>query len=256
MHARQLPGPLLARIAHHKRRHFSDEKAWTAHMKELGIAARPSHPDPLRIATEGALWGAIVEHGLIENTVILSDDAAQFNFGCHALCWVHAERLVHALDTFSERQRQAKARIQAHIWQLYRDLKAYCRDPTPAARRALRRRFDRLFKTRTGFATLDRLLRRLHANRDELLMVLKRPEVPLHTNDAENDIRCQVIRRKISGGTRSDAGRDCRDAFLGLMKTCNKLGIRFWDYLGCRLDVPDAPRVAPLPSLIRQPQSA
>jgi hypothetical protein len=87
-------------------------------------------------------------------------------------------------------------------------------------------------------------------------MVLKRPEVPLHTNDAENDIRCQVIRRKISGGTRSDAGRDCRDAFLGLMKTCNKLGIRFWDYLGCRLDVPDAPRVAPLPSLIRQPQSA
>ena len=149
---------------------------------------------------------------------------------------------------------QAKERIQARIWWLA-DLKAYCRDPTPGARRALRRRFDRLFKTHTGFATLDRLLARLHANRDERLMVLDRPDVPLHTNDAENDIRCQVTRRKISGGTRSVAGRDCRDAFLGLMKTCAKLKIRFRDYLGCRLDAPGAPHVAPLPQLIRQAAS-
>ena len=63
-------------------------------------------------------------------------------------------------------------------------------------------------------------------------MVLDRPEIPLHTNGSENDIRCQVTKRKISGGTRSDAGRDCRDAFLGLAKTCAKLGIAFWDYLG------------------------
>ena len=186
---------------------------------------------------------------------ILSDDAGQFNVGRHALCWVHAERLVHKLDTFCQRQRRAKARIQTRIWWLYADLKAYCRDPTPGGRRALRARFDRLFKTRTGFATLDRLLARLHANRDELLMVLDYPDVPLHTNDAENDIRCQVTRRKISGGTRSEAGRECRDAFLGLMKTCAKLDIRFWDYLGCRLDAPGAPHVAPLPQLIRQAAS-
>ncbi len=154
--------------------------------------------------------------------------------------------------SFCEPQRRAKERIQARIWWLYADLKAYCRDPTPEAKRALTRRFDRLFTSRTGFATLDRLLARLHANRDELLMVLDRPDVPLHTNDAENDIRCQVTRRNISGGTRSEAGRDCRDAFLGLMKTSTKLGIGFWDYLGCRLDVPGAPHVAPLPQLIRQ----
>jgi hypothetical protein len=45
-------------------------------------------------------------------------------------------------------------------------------------------------------------------------------------------IRCQVTRRKVSAGTRSDAGRDCRDAFLGLVKTCAKHGVAFWDYLG------------------------
>jgi hypothetical protein len=84
-------------------------------------------------------------------------------------------------------------------------------------------------------------------------VALDRPEIPLHTNGAENDIRCQVIKRKISGGTRSDQGRDCRDAFLGLRKTCQKLGIRFWRYLGSRLLVPDTPPdLPPLPQLIRQ----
>lgn len=252
MRARQLPGPLIARLAGHGRRRFEDGRAWADHLEDLGIGARPTHPDPVRIATEGALWGGIMDHGLLTDTVILSDDAGQFNVGRHALCWVHAERLVHKLDTFSERQRQAKERIQARIWRLYRDLKAYCRDPTPEARRALRRRFERLFTTRTGFATLDRLLARLHDNRDELLVVLDRPDVPLHTNDAENDIRCQVTRRKLSGGTRSEPGRDCRDTFLGLMKTCAKLRVSFWDYLGNRLNVPGAPDVPPLAHIIRQ----
>lgn len=256
MHARQLPGAVIARLADHDRRRFANHEAWTAHLEELAITARAAHPDPLRIATEGALWGGLVEQGLLADTVILSDDAGQFNVGRHALCWVHAERLVHKLDTFCERQRQAKEGIQARIWSLYADLKAYCHDPTPAAKAALRARFDRLFTSRTGFAILDRLLARLHANRDELLLVLERPEVPLHTNDAENDIRCQVIRRKISGGTRSEAGRQCRDAFLGLMKTCTKLGIPFWHYLGCRLHVPGALHIAPLPQLIHQPASA
>jgi hypothetical protein len=48
--------------------------------------------------------------------------------------------------------------------------------------------------------------RRLHANKAELLKVLERPEIPLHTNGSENDIRCHVTRRKVSGGTRSDRG--------------------------------------------------
>ena len=39
----------------------------------------------------------------------------------------------------------------------------------------------------------------------------------------------------MSGGTRSDAGRRCRDTFASLKKTCRKLGVRFWDYLQDRL---------------------
>ncbi len=182
--------------------------------------------------------------------MIVSDDAGQFNVGQHGLCWVHAERLIHKLDTFTDENRAAQARVRGLIWPFYRDLKDYCREPTKQRKAALRARFDRIFKLRTGFVTLDRLLKRLHANKRELLMVLDRPEIPLHTNGSENDVRCHVTKRKVSGGTRSDVGRDCRDAFLGLKKTCAKLGIVFWDYLGSRLAVPATPAIPYLPQLI------
>ena len=117
----------------------------------------------------------------------------------------------------------------------------------------MRARFDRIFRRRTGFATLDRLLARLLANKNELLMVLDHPEIQLHTNGSENDIRCQVIKRKISGGTRSDNGRDARDTFLSLLKTCDKLGIRFWEYLGDRLAITGAKAVPHLPLIVAQP---
>ncbi|CAN5323353.1 hypothetical protein BH10PSE15_BH10PSE15_15870 [soil metagenome] len=79
-------------------------------------------------------------------------------------------------------------------------------------------------------------------------MVLDRPEIPLHTNGSEN--RCYVTKRKISGGTRSDAGRDTRDAFLGIAKTCAKLGFTFRDYLGDRLQVAGAVTIPCLPMLV------
>lgn len=84
----------------------------------------------------------------------------------------------------------------------------------------------------------------------DLLRVLERPEVPLHNNALESDIREFVKRRKISGGTRNEAGRRCRDTFASLKKTCRKLGVRFWDYLQDRVrGLGKLPRLA---ELIRQ----
>ena len=68
----------------------------------------------------------------------------------------------------------------------------------------------------------------------------------------ENDMRVQVMRRKISAGTRSDAGRDARDAGLALLKTCHKQNISFWHYLGHRFKVPDAPDIPHLTRLVSQ----
>jgi hypothetical protein len=56
---------------------------------------------------------------------------------------------------------------------------------------------------------------------------------------------------KLSGGTRSDRGRDCRDAFLSLAKTCAKLKIAFWDYPGDRFAVPGVQAFPSLPEIIR-----
>jgi hypothetical protein len=259
MRRRSLAGPVIRRLAEQDNKRFADRVSWQAHLERLGITALEVLPDPVQIATEGALWGSVKAHGLLPDTVIpgsspgTSDDAGQFNVGRHGLCWVHAERLVHKLDTFTDQHRAAQQRIRSLIWWFYGDLKAYRRDPTRQRKAALRARFDRIFRRRTGFATLDRLLARLHANKTELLMALDRPEIPLHTNGSENDIRCQVTKRKISGGTRSDPGRDCRDAFLSLLKTCDKLGIRFWDYLGDRLAVAGANAVPHLPQIVTQP---
>lgn len=253
MRERCLAGSLIGRLTDQEERCFSDRAAWQAHLERLGFTTLTIHPDPVLIATEGALWGSIKAHGLLNDTVIVSDDAGQFNVGEHALCWVHAERLVHKLDTFNDAQRTAQQKVRDLLWRFYRDLKTYRLNPTAARKASLRTRFDRIFIRKTGFVALDRLLARLHANKSELLKVLDRPEIPLHTNSAENDIRCQVTKRKISGGTRSDAGRDCRDAFLALYKTCAKLNITFWDYLGARLTVPNATLVPALAELVGAP---
>ncbi len=251
MRERNLSGAVIGLLSAHPTKRFADRATWTVHLQALGITVLAVHPDPVRIATEGALWGSIAEQGLLRGTVIVSDGAGQFDVGEHALCWIHAERLVHKLDAFTADRQVAKEAIRDQIWTFYADLKAYARAPTLAAKAELETRFEAIFTSKTGFVMLDRQLKRLHALKADLLMVLERPDVPLHTNGSENDIRTHVTRRKVSGGTRSDAGRDCRDAFLSLMKTCAKQTIRFWDYLGARLAVPGAADVPLLPDLIR-----
>jgi hypothetical protein len=86
------------------------------------------------------------------------------------------------------------------IWLFYKLLKDFARSPSARAAQALEVRFDRIFSIRTGYAELDKLLVRLLRRKHELLKVLERPEIPLHTNASENDLRSCVTKRKISGG--------------------------------------------------------
>jgi hypothetical protein len=102
---------------------------------------------------------------------------------------------------------------------------------------------------KTRYQGLNQLLRRLHQNKAELLLVLDRPDIPLHTNGNEGDVRDYVKKRKVSGGTRSDLGRRCRDTFASLKKTCRKLGVCFWDYLKDRIG--QGGLVQPLPAILR-----
>ncbi len=229
--AQKLPQKVIQSLTELKVKSFQNEQEWSSALKALKIV-RKRH---IRIATEGALMGSVLEHGFNPKMVIISDDAGQFNVFLHALCRIHAERIINKLVAFNEQQRQAVIDIKNQLWEFYSDLKFYKENPCSTFKKELEEQFDQLFTTRTCFVSLNLALQRIYKNKSELLLVLQRPEIPLHNNLSENDIRGYVKKRKISGGTRSEVGRRCRDTFSSLKKTCRKLGISFWDYLKDRL---------------------
>jgi hypothetical protein len=247
LHEQDASAALIDLVMAHEGKAFADEDAWTDHLIATGITA----PKAVRLASEAAVAGSLDHHGLLKDAVIVSDGAGQFNVFLHALCWIHAERLINRLITVTDAQRAAVGLVRLLIWWLYRDLKLYRTSPSAQAKASLRARFDRVFGRTTGFADLDDALTRLKERKAELLVVLDRPEVPLNTNGSEQEIRDPVTIRKISGGTRSEDGRQCRDTFLSLKKTCQKNAISFWPYLGDRLGIA-ANTVARLPDIIRR----
>ncbi len=226
---------------------FADKEAWLGLLDQLCITSLRHQ----RMATEGALLGSVLRHGLCDDLTIVSDDAGQFNVLLHALCWVHTERLIHKMLPLNDTQRQEIKRIRGQIWAFYADLKRYKQKPDNRQKKILQRRFDKIFTQKTSYATLNQAVKRIHNNKAELLVVLDRAEIPLHTNGSETDIRDYVKKRKVSGSTRSDEGRRCRDTFTSLKKTCRKLGISFWYYLMDRLGIGEQ-GIAPLPDIITE----
>ncbi|NJN05401.1 MAG: transposase [Rhodobacteraceae bacterium] len=227
---------------------YEDDASWEKQLDAWNLTSA----DQRRLVTEGALWADLLAQGLYSDLVLISDDAAQFKLLAflHALCWVHMERHVARLIPLNDDQRAAHEEARDAIWSYYQRLKAYRQAPTPQRRGRLESDFDRLFLKKTGWSELDDELQKIHGKKSELLLVLEHPEIPLHNNLSENDIRQYVKKRKISAGTRSDAGRRCRDTFLSLKTTCRKLGVTFWQYLRDRIrrlnDIP------PLAELIRR----
>jgi Transposase IS66 family len=213
-------------------RRFADEAAWQNRLVELGITAKLH----VRLATEGVLLGQLIEQGVSPDLVILSDGAPQFDLLLHASCWIHAERPLARLVPYNEMHRAAVEQVRQQIWELYQDLKKYRAQPDTATQPTLQARFETLVNQKTNFpASIGQVLKEMREHQDDLLRVLEHPEVPLHNNGRESDIRGYVKVRKISGSTRSASGRRCRDTFASLKKTCRKLGVNFWAYLKDRI---------------------
>ncbi len=246
MSNQKLPKSLLSALEAHSNKQFVGRSEWEAHLQALDIV-KPRH---IKIATEGALLGSVLYHGLPRSLVIVSDDAGQFNILNHSLCWIHAERTLNKLIPLSDENRKILEGVKEQIWGLYAELKKYKLSPDKAKKAQLEERFEEIFSQKTNYHMLDQALKRIYDNKSELLLVLERPEIPLHNNLSENDIREYVKRRKVSGGTRSELGRQCRDTFTSLKKTCRKLGISFWEYLLDRIS--GSNNIPPLPDLIRQ----
>lgn len=231
MAAHRLPMFQLEKLTDAGPRMFQSEVVWNAFSDARDITT----DNHRRIATEGALVSSLLYHGYNTEMAIISDDAGQFNIFLHGLCWVCAERTIRKIVGYTDLHRNFLEEAQKDIWEFYKDLKAYQSDPCETEKGKLEVRFDKIFTLLTGFESLDQAMQRIHANKSELLPVLERPDIPLHNNMSESDIREYVKRRKISGSTRSDSGRKARDTFTSLKKTCRKVGVSFWDYLKDRI---------------------
>jgi hypothetical protein len=246
MQSNKLPQKALQAVTDNLGTIFAHDAQWADFLAQNGIV-KNRH---IQIATEGVLIGSIVEHGISEHLVVVSDDAGQFNVLLHALCWIHAARAIDKIIPFTDQAKKDLNNVKDQIWQLYEWLKEYKQNPNSLDKQRLNNIFDEIFTQKTASATLNKALERVFQNKSELLLVLERPDIPLHNNGAENAIREYVKKRKISGGTRSESGRKCRDTFTSLKKTCRKLGISFWKYLEDRFEnlglIPD------LSDLIRQ----
>ena len=118
-----------------------DSAQWQTVLTALGIV----RPQAVRRVTEAALLGGVIEQGVDERLVILSDGAPQFNVLVHALCWVHAERALRRLQGNTSQQRQNIEEMQQQLWHYYQQLKTYPQTPTADRKRELEQTFDQLF---------------------------------------------------------------------------------------------------------------
>jgi hypothetical protein len=211
----------------HRRDATMNTEEWKQFLFEINITAE----DEIKLATEAALFASLIEKGVPRNLGVHGDDAGQFNVFVRSLCWIHEERHYRKIIPVDEEARLALEKVREEIWDLYRGLKEYKFAPSDMHKAVLDKKFETIFLQKTTSPTLNKQLEKTYQKKEELLRVLEKPQTPLHNNGTETDAREQVVVRKISGGTRSDDGRKCRDTFVSLKRTCCKLGISFSHYL-------------------------
>jgi hypothetical protein len=236
-------------LEQHLNKTISGKDVWERFIKET---FPPGHigKNTIKIITEAAIIGSLMTHTLSSDFSLLSDGASQYVLFKHALCWIHMERLLKKIIPASDTERQELNDMREAFWNFYAELKAYKDKPNAEDKSLLSDKFDQIFNRTVTSELLAVELAKIRKHKNELLLVLDRPSTPLHNNASESDIRHYVIKRKISGGTRSQQGREARDIFSSLIKTCRKNKISAWNFLGDRLRNTNS--ISYLPAFITQ----
>lgn len=183
---------------------------------------------------EGCAVGAFRENFLgMRSKILICDDAPQFKglMEYLGLCLIHEERHYKKLTPRQPDFIKAVEDFRKIFWDFYDELKAYKENSSEEKKKELNEKFDLIFAGDTCYFALNQLMEKTRAKKDELLLVLEFPTIPLHNNTSELAMREKVIQRKIRGYFRSLEGAMASDIFLGLMGTCRKIGISFGEYL-------------------------
>jgi len=168
---------------------------------------------------------------------LVCDDAPQFKLLTQelGLCWVHDGRHYKKLNPVVPQHQKTLDEFLTKYWLFYHKLKDYKKAPSPARTAVLSREFDELFSTRMAYEQLNERIAKTQAKREELLLVLKYPELPLHNNDSELAARVQARARDVSLHTKSEQGTKIKDTFMTISQTAKKLGVRTYEYVRDRV---------------------
>jgi hypothetical protein len=165
--------------------------------------------------------------------LLISDDAPQFKRITDelALCWVHDARYYKKLSPAVSYHRRLLDEFMDRYWAFYDKLLAYRKAPAPEQVPRLEAEFEELFSTVTDYTGLDRRIAMTRDKKASLLMVLRHPEILLHNNPAEIEMRRRVRKRDVSFGPRTEDGKRAWDTFATLLATTKKLGLSFYRYV-------------------------
>ena len=248
MEERNLPQIVIGKFKEHKARIFSSAGDWESHLQCVRPEAMKVAPDPCSSPAKRAM-GRDPPSRLAADTVIVSDDAGQFRIGAHALCWIHAERLVHKLVPANDKQRNAIEIAKRMISWFYRALKDYKLAPSVKQAQLLRARFDRIFKrASTGYVTLDRLLDGCFATRTGSCAFSNAGDTDQHQLFRKRHPRLRHEKKNLRG-TVSDKGRE-RATSAGACQNLHEVEIVVLR-IHRRPPRHPRPKIPPLASLIR-----
>jgi len=235
MQEMKLPEKWLAAINEHAGK--------TVNREELDIILNAIFPDLNKQHTNRQILlesTAIAAYqSLIHATkILLTDDAPQYNkiTAFHALCWIHIGRHFKKLMPVVKSHRIELNEFITKFWDYYHQLLSFKESPTALEAERLSKEFDLLFSTETTYDQLNDRIAKTNAKKQQLLLVLEFPFLPLHNNDSELGARSQARRRDISFHTMSQKGTRAKDAFMTVRQTAKKLGVRFYDYIGDRIN--------------------
>lgn len=169
----------------------------------------------------------------IKIQILVTDDAPQFKEITEdlALCWIHEERHYKKMNPFIDYHKKLLKNFRRKIWDFYKQLKKYKENPKKIMKKDLKKEFDELFSESCSYKDLDDRIKLTKNKKESLLLVLDYPEVPLHNNFSEQEIREFVIKRKVSGCLRSDKGVIAWENHFTILRTCRKQKISYWQYL-------------------------
>lgn len=165
---------------------------------------------------------------------LVSDNAPEYNnisVEHQSLCWVHDARYYKKLQPVLERHRKKLEDFVKRYWEFYNQLLAYKETPSLELAHKIDSCFDTLFTTQTNYFQLDKLINKTFKNKSKLLIVLVKPEIPLHNNLAELGARRKVRKRDISYHTMSAKGTICLDAFMTITQTAIQLNVDVFKYI-------------------------